>query len=297
MKRTLLIPFFLVCQIIFGQQQAFFDRLSAIENNGVTFYNVDGLEFSSEVLDMEFKERKLRKAYRRYEIARNRPKVPDTQLRYENFKVVIEKEFKNGLLVEYVHYFVKNKENKITVFSFTCFSPSNPKFERKMINLILDNKIPQRCFSSAESNTINFAGREIDLVGYCSWMNVNNVQCPRFGQMNWSVHKTKESSELSIENQLKITDTKRGIKMVSDEEVNIIFEGTPTTAKKVRYKLIGTTSFAPALEGIKSLTTYYVSAKVRGNYVSCVLSFWNNDNINPSGLPPLLEKVMSIPEK
>ena len=25
--------------------------------------------------------------------------------------------------------------------------------------------------------------------------------------------------------------------------------------------------------------------------------FWNNDNINPSGLPPLLEKVMKIAEK
>jgi hypothetical protein len=28
--------------------------------------------------------------------------------------------------------------------------------------------------------------------------------------------------------------------------------------------------------------------------VSCVMSFWNNDVVNPSGLPPLLEHVMKL---
>ena len=32
----------------------------------------------------------------------------------------------------------------------------------------------------------------------------------------------------------------------------------------------------------------------RGNFVSCVMSFWESDQINSSGLPPLLEQVMEL---
>jgi hypothetical protein len=52
-----------------------------------------------------------------------------------------------------------------------------------------------------------------------------------------------------------------------------------------------------SISGGENLTIYYISEKIRGYFVGCVLSFWNNDNINPSGLPQLLEEVMSIPEK
>jgi hypothetical protein len=49
------------------------------------------------------------------------------------------------------------------------------------------------------------------------------------------------------------------------------------------------------LAGGKSLTVYYVAEKVRGNYLSCIMSFWDNDEINPeTQLPPLLEKVMKL---
>ncbi|WP_255405149.1 hypothetical protein [Tenacibaculum sp. MAR_2010_89] len=42
------------------------------------------------------------------------------------------------------------------------------------------------------------------------------------------------------------------------------------------------------------MTFYYVSTKVRDNYVSCLLSFWNNDTITKNGLAPLLEEVMKL---
>ena len=71
-----------------------------------------------------------------------------------------------------------------------------------------------------------------------------------------------------------------------------LFEGSNST-----YDFTGVTSLLASMSGGKNLTIYYVSEKVRDNYVSCVLSFWNNDNINPSGLPPLLEEIMSISKK
>ncbi|CAN0602260.1 unnamed protein product, partial [Ectocarpus sp. 12 AP-2014] len=164
-------------------------------------------------------------------------------------------------------------------------------------DLIINDNIPKTCFSSLKTDKINFAGREIELGGNCNWISINNIQCPFYGQLNWSVHKTKESADLSIQNQFKVTKTKNGGKVISEEEIDIIFEGAKTKAKKVNYDFTGITSLLASMSGGKNLTIYYVSEKVRENYVSCVLSFWNNDNIKPSGLPQLLEEVMSIVEK
>jgi hypothetical protein len=48
------------------------------------------------------------------------------------------------------------------------------------------------------------------------------------------------------------------------------------------------------MSGGKTLTIYYVASEVRDNYVSCVLSFWNNDRITKDGLTRLLEEVMIL---
>ena len=75
----------------------------------------------------------------------------------------------------------------------------------------------------------------------------------------------------------------------------IIFEGTPTKAKQVTLKLKGITAALAGMSGGKSLTIYYVAEKVRDRNVSCVMSFWNDDNINPkTKLPPLLEEIMEL---
>lgn len=286
-----------VCQISFAQNEELFNRLRAIENSGLTFYNVDGIDFSKQTIYSDFNDKNLTKAYRKYKIKRKDLKETDKELNFENYKVIKREEFDNGLVSVSVNYFVKNKDNLISVFWFGYYDKSNPEFERKMIDLILNDAIPKTCFSSIKTDNIDFGGREIELGGNCNWMNINNIQCPYYGQMNWSVHKTKESADLSIQNQLKATKVKNGGKVVSEEEVDIIFEDIPTKAKKVYYDFTGVTSLLASMSGGKNLTIYYISEKVRDNYVSCVLSFWNNDNINPSGLPPLLEEVMRIAQE
>lgn len=287
----------IVTQISFGQNEELFNRLRAINNSGTTFYNVDGVDFTNQNISSEFNEKNLKKAYRKNKIKKKDEKLTDKELGYENYKVVNRKEFENGLVSVSVNYFVKNNDNRISIFWFGYYDKSNPEFERKMIDLILNDAIPKNCFSSIKTDKVNFAGREIELGGNCNWVNINNIQCPYYGQMNWSVHNTKKSAVLSIENQLEATKIKSGGKVVSEEDVDIIFEGKSTKAKKVYYDFTGVTSLLASMSGGKNLTIYYVSEKVRDNYVSCVLSFWNNDNINPSGLPPLLEEVMKIAEK
>jgi hypothetical protein len=60
------------------------------------------------------------------------------------------------------------------------------------------------------------------------------------------------------------------------------------------YDFKGVKSLLVGMSGGKTLTIYFVASPAKENFVSCVMSFWNNDNINPGGLPPLLEEVMKL---
>ena len=97
-----------------------------------------------------------------------------------------------------------------------------------------------------------------------------------------------------IEYQFLSTKYRKGGKVISEEEVKIVFEGAPVSAKKVVYDITGVNSLLVGMSGAKTLTIYYVAKEVRGYFMSCVLSFWNNDQINESGLPALLEEVMQL---
>ncbi|MBQ0788286.1 MAG: hypothetical protein KBT69_12345, partial [Oceanihabitans sp.] len=113
-------------------------------------------------------------------------------------------------------------------------------------------------------------------------------------QMNWSIHKVLEDAKKTVDQQFTITKLRKSGKVISEELVDIEFEGTDTKAKKVIYDFTGMTSVLASMSGGKTLTIYYVATEVRNNYVSCVLSFWNNDTITENGLAPLLEKVMKL---
>ena len=125
-------------------------------------------------------------------------------------------------------------------------------------------------------------------------MGTNNVQCPYYGQMNWSIHKNLQDATQTMNNQYTVTKLKKGGKIVSEELVNVTFEGSEIKAKKIIYDIKGINSLLVGMSGGKTLTIYYVASPVRGNFVSCVMSFWNNDTINKSGLPSLLEEVMKL---
>ncbi|WPO79921.1 hypothetical protein [Flavobacterium sp. KACC 22761] len=174
------------------------------------------------------------------------------------------------------------------------YRTADKEFERSYINRILNNEIPDHVFESMTIDSVDFAGRKIKLGSNCYWTNVNTVQCPYYGEMNWSVHSTYQSAKEAITNQLETTRIRKGGKIISEEEIPVIFEGTETKAKKIKYSFTGTKSLLASMSGGKELTIFYVACKVRDNYVSCCMSFWNNDTITESGLAPLLEKVMQL---
>jgi len=294
MKNLAILFLFLFTTLLEAQDTDIFDRVQAIRNSGTTFYNVDGIDFSSQILNYNFNEKDLKKVYRNYKIKKNDLKIKDSALEFQNYHIEKQEEIAPDFVQTNSYYIIENDDKRVEVIWFGFVGENNKDFERKLVRAIINKKIPEKCFNSLNTSKVNFAGRELKLGGNCNWMNVNNIQCPYYGQMNWSVHKTKESADKQIENQLKRTASRKGGKVVSEEVIEIEFEGVLTEAKKVIYDFTGVKSLLVGISGGKTLTIYYVSEKIRGNYVGCVMSHWDNDELRESGLPALLEEVMKI---
>lgn len=293
--KSIFFTILLISTISFGQENDdFAKRLKAVNNKTIIFYNIDGVDFSSQTFSNEFTEKGLKKLYRKYSIKESDLKTKDETLKNNNLFITKSENVAENINQISTYYFVENKNKTVSVFWFGYYGTQNQEFERKYVNLILNDKIPNEVFEPMNIQSIDFAGRKIELGNSCYWTNINTVQCPYNGEMNWSVHKTLISAKSAIENQLNITKNKKGGKILSEEDVDVIFEESETKAKKIIYDFTGVKSLLVGISGGKTLTIYYVASKVRENYVSCCMSFWNNDNITENGLAPLLEKVMQL---
>jgi len=294
MRKLFTIISIFIFTISFAQNNSIFDRLQAITNNGLTIYNIDGYTIASQSLKYSFSKKGLKKAFRKYSIKKKDKRTKDKQLTYNNFYVINNEEITKNIVQNNSCYFIENHQKRITMIQFSSINKKSKEFERIIVNSIMQKKIPKENFASMTIDSINFAGRKIKLGNSCNWTNVNTVQCPYYGEMNWSVHKELEDAKNSVKQQFEITKSRKGGKVISEEIVEIEFEGTDTKAKKVIYDFTGIKSLLVGMSGGKTLTIYYVATEVRNNYVSCVLSFWNNDTITENGLAPLLEKVMKL---
>jgi len=271
-----------------------FTRLQAISNNGVDFFNIDGIEITSQKIDALFTPKNISKKFKQLKIKENELLTGDSLLGFKNYYVFKFQEEPKGLHNNISYYFIESSDQKILGFTFASVNKTDKELERTFIRLVKDNLIPKSVYNDIQIDSIDFAGRKIPLGGSCHWMGINNVQCHYYGQMNWSVHKDYEDALKTVYNQFESIKSRNNGKIIADTIVNVTFEGTKTTAKRVVYDFSGVTSALIGMSGGKTLTIYFVAAPVRKNYVSCVMSFWNNDQINPSGLTPLLEQVMKL---
>ena len=293
--KNLAVFFFVFSVLNFCQAQSdnILERLQALDNNGKTWYNIDGYSVTSENFDYNFDEKGIDKVLKKHSITKQDVKTKDDSLNFNNIFVQKFKKANDTLTQIDSYYIVENQNKKITVVWFIKVNGNDRAMQRELTTLIIENKIPQENFESNRLGTINFGGRKIDLGNNsCYWTFLNDVQCPYFGEMNWSVHKTLQDAQNSVEIQMFSTKSRKSLKISSEEDVAVDFEGVPTKAHKIVFNV---SKIVSALAGGKSLTVYYVAEKVRGNYLSCVMSFWDNDEINPeTQLPPLLEKVMKL---
>jgi len=295
-KSIVILLFYLSCSYCFGQNNdQIFSRLQAVSNKGTNFYNIDGIEITSTIINQEISKKNILRGAKKYSIKEEDLGVSDSLIVQPNFYVSKSEQGPDGITQMTSYYFVENSDKMLMTVTFTSLNKKDRIFERRFVQLLLNRSIPDSVYQSLQIDSINFAGRKIALGNQCYWMGVGNTQCPGKGQMSWSVHKDELEASEDVLNRYKVIKAKKNGKVVSEETVNVIFEGVEVRAKKIIYDFKGLTSVLAGMSGGKTLTVYFVSAPVRKQYVSCVMSFWNNDMVNPgTGLPGLLSQVMKL---
>ena len=288
MKRCILFFFCSFLWATYAQELPLLDRLSAIKNGNRDFYAIDGYIITNEDLKLPFDEKGFKKAYRKLKInvqdAQSNPRIHT-----DNYLVNRDKE-------EYVEslYFVKSPANTISLVWFSKLRDREVEVEESLVNLIVENKIPQELFAPTDARSIDFAGRKIPMLDDCYFTGINIVQCPYNGEMNWGVYRTLEDAQQAVADQFAANKQRKMLKPIEEEEVEVLFEEVPTKAKRVVFDIKGVASALAGMSGAKTLTVYYVAQVVRNRPIACVMSFWNNDNIKNTGLPLLLSRVMQL---
>ncbi|SHF16568.1 hypothetical protein [Pedobacter caeni] len=296
MKLIFTSLFFLFMSIhVFGQaDDGLLSRLQGLYNQKIEFYNVDGFEISSQKFDVEFSKKNIVKNFKKSGIREADLNKTDSLLKFDNLYVGRSEEKVKGIVFNHHYYFIESPDKKLVGISFSTMNKDDKAFERSFVTLIKNNAIPNSVFNSMNPDSLNFAGRKIALGEGCRYMGVNNVQCPSNGQMSWSIHKTLEDASQTVNDQWKLIREQKGGKSLSDTTVNVVFEGREAIAKKMVYGLKGINSLLIKMDGAKTLTVYAVASPVKNGFISCIMSFWDSDNVNRNGLPRLLEKVMTL---
>ena len=297
MRTVITLLFFMFCVSTSDAQEdkSTTNNLKALKNGTTIFYTDEGINFTSQTFNNTFSLKGLKKIFRQYRIKKDDIKTTDDSISYRNYYVSKNERLADNLVQYNSYYFVESKKNRVTIFWFGSINKQDRAFERNYIRQILNDNIPKDAFQPMKIDSIDFAGRTLKLnSNECQWANINSIQCPYYGQISWSLHRSIEAAKIQTESQLLLTKIKKGGKVISEEMVDVEFEGSLTQAIKIIYDIKGINSLLAGVSGAKHLIIYYVTTEVRGRFISCVMSFWNNDVKSDSGLAPLLDEIMKL---
>jgi hypothetical protein len=285
----LILPFTIFCQEPFDN--GLLDRLSGLKVEEQSYFNLGEYSIFTDKVERKFTPRRIKKLKKKYKVKKVKAELSTSNISQNNKIITKITPLESANRKITTLYFIESGESEIDIIEFYSINYRDTTEEQNFINLYLQDEIPESIFMEHPVSTVDFAGRDIELNNSCNWMNVNSIQCPHFGQMNWSLHQNLENAKKQTRVQYEITKGKGDAKLISEEDVTIIFEGKETLAKRTKYKakipkfLMG---------GSNELIIYYVSDEIRGRFVSCVLSHYTDDRITENGVPPLLAKVMEL---
>jgi hypothetical protein len=260
------------------------NNINGIKQEGYNFYNSEGYNIDFEIMDKPLNEVTLIEIKDKYSI--NSEYIVDN-IR-SGYLCYSMSEFNDSINVSTINYVIELPNYKTAIVAYKTMVSRNKRFEQKFNELVIQDSIPNECYTNMEVDSVKFAGRFIKLGLSCEWQGVNNIQCNRMGQMNWSEFQDISRAIEMIRNQIILTNQKYKIEKV--ELVDITFEGNQTKALRMHYKfklpkiLLG---------GSNTLIAYYLVSEVRNRYVACILSHYD-DEAKEGQLPPLLSEVMKL---
>lgn len=295
---TIILFLFIQTPTLFGQQDdSLVLRLKGMSIEGQKFLNVDGVDITTQTALTNFSHSNFYKKFNKFikfNISKADINYSDPTLSFKNFCVSKSDSQCVGTTEYLTTYYYESYANQVTAVVFHSFNKRDISLERNLLTLLYTKKIPSNVYNSLELDSLNFVGRHFLVGRNCRWMNQNNMQCPGNGQMDWSIHRTLDDAEKNIANRVKVINCKDNGIIISDELVDVIFEGSKTKARKLIYDFTGVTNVLVGMTGGQTLTIYLVATTVRNYNISCMMSYWNNDYINNTGLPTLLDQVMVL---
>src|SRR5882672_6686788 len=110
--------FLSICSISFAQENDIFNRLSALQNNGKTWYNIDGYSVTSENFNYSFDEKGLKKIFRKHNIEDSDSKIKDNIIVFNNLFVSKQQKIDDNQFQNNSYYFVEHSDKTITVIWF-----------------------------------------------------------------------------------------------------------------------------------------------------------------------------------
>lgn len=189
-------------------------------------------------------------------------------------------------------YLFPQSDDRILMVLLQSSNGRDIAIEKAFMNAFFERKLASYASEDWVARKINFAGREIELGDMCTWVAPQNVHCAAFGQLSWSVFKSIDKA-LTNTLVLEAANNNSGkYKVEKEENINVLFEGIPTVAKRVTYKIKGSKIL---LGGRNMLAVYYITQKVRDRYVSCMLTNYIEVKDNYD-IPVLLREVMTLSE-
>ncbi len=270
------------------------EDLQAIKNRNMTFYNLDTYTITSQSYSSAFNDKKLKPILREYKIRlKKSTPLKDSLVNVTHYKF-LQKSKTGNYINNYAVYAIENK-GRTSVITFSKIGELDSKFMSSFIDDFVNTRFPKSIYQKIEIDSIKFVNRYIRLGRGCRWMGVRNVQCPYNGQMDWTLHPSLEEAKNFNKIRSYLTTNERKLKLISKDSVNIKFEGKESKAEKLVLDVKGLNSLLLNLQsGAKKLIVYYIAQEIKGNYISCILSHWDNDRKQPDGLPALLGEVMVL---
>lgn len=293
MKNSLIFLSCFLFQFYFSQEKPLVERLEAIENGQFVFYETDGMVITKRTFNNDFSEKGIAKTQRQLNI-KNKEFVKSNIADLEFNNITFEK-IENNYFSE-VYYVFLNKDKVTDVYLFTSLSPIYKDIAKEFIVLNEKNKIPESIFQPLEfGSSFKLLNEEIKTPGKCYFTNIRTLQCPYNGEINWSVFKNLEGAKKMIAAQYNGTfHANKSVKIISEKEITVIFDGIETKAKKVIADITGLNSLLASTSGGKTLEIYYIAENIKGYNLGIVMSFWNNDNKTENGVAPLIDTLMKV---
>lgn len=256
--------------------------------------NIKGYEIIVDKVKGDVSKRNFQTLFKGFGLSKKDMTAVDTSLGIQTFHISKQQTIEEGQSILQEYFFLQKNPDTILGISITAATKTDPVFVKSLFEIITQYGFPDSLISNANSPTFQFAGRAITIDSRCKWRGSNVIQCSGLGEINWSLHSTFEEALSQTTVQESDNKNLKVFKQDNTELVPVLFEGTPTEAKKISFKVKGLSGALTKMEGSRNLIVYYITAPIRGRFVSCVLSHWTSDDIEAGGLPPLLGQLMEL---